>query len=499
MTDRKRKRSVIYISSSSSSDDEEEEEEESEVEEIDDDEDEVDESEEEEIDDDEDEEDESELEENDDDGDEEISGDATDCSVDEGKESVNSDDDEAFCKHIIRLLREGKNLEALSLKECKAYLRKHSLRLAGSKDVCIHRIKEHWRIKEGNGESLYPRSSFVINCTGDVCTGDVVLFRQKVYEKFSKVTRNGNVLGMRTVAGRVVKESYGSTKQQHTFTVEVLWSKGTKQLSPLFPLLVKGRNLYKLKTFRQRWKNEAERVQVLSEKHRRGTAARAVRAMKISKKKQSANRHLNEGRKQQKCSRHKRPSQAKKTAELLKGKNACGHKKNTSLKHRKVSNHHQEVSSSRQLHLKGNARSDVGQNPIWRHSKSGHMNMEMDPSLHSHAYTRQDTFPWQMEFHNQNLPSQFPRHDFGGSSTMVSPHLLRPYAPDTSLMPPLQHQGFYHRNDFHHDQSNPSYNIGRSRSHHFPESIEAERHQFPRVQRPRGFQHSHPRRGRFGS
>ena len=33
--------------------------------------------------------------------------------------------------------------------------------------------------------------------------------------------------------------------------VEVMWSSGVKKLSPLFPLLVKGRNLYKLKTYRQ--------------------------------------------------------------------------------------------------------------------------------------------------------------------------------------------------------------------------------------------------------
>lgn len=33
--------------------------------------------------------------------------------------------------------------------------------------------------------------------------------------------------------------------------VEVLWSKGIKKLPSLFPLLVKGRNLYKLKAYRQ--------------------------------------------------------------------------------------------------------------------------------------------------------------------------------------------------------------------------------------------------------
>jgi hypothetical protein len=35
------------------------------------------------------------------------------------------------------------------------------------------------------------------------------------------------------------------------YKVEVLWSKGVKKLPPLSPLLVKGRNLYKLRTFRQ--------------------------------------------------------------------------------------------------------------------------------------------------------------------------------------------------------------------------------------------------------
>ncbi|KAL6551707.1 hypothetical protein OROGR_007861 [Orobanche gracilis] len=87
----------------------------------------------------------------------------------------------------------------------------------------------------------------------------------------------------RTVAGRIVNESYGAAKQQHTFTVEVLWSKGAKRLDPLTPLLVKGRNLYKMKTFRQRWENEKERLEVLAEKHKRGAAARTIRAMRNAK------------------------------------------------------------------------------------------------------------------------------------------------------------------------------------------------------------------------
>lgn len=35
------------------------------------------------------------------------------------------------------------------------------------------------------------------------------------------MTRHGKVLGKRTIAGRVVKESYGAAKQQHTFTVRL--------------------------------------------------------------------------------------------------------------------------------------------------------------------------------------------------------------------------------------------------------------------------------------
>ncbi|KAJ0980976.1 hypothetical protein J5N97_009231 [Dioscorea zingiberensis] len=173
----------------------------------------------------------------------------------------------------------GKSLDVLKLNQCKAYLRKHSLRLSGTKATCIERIQEHWRLKDGNAEILYPKSSFVINCTGDACKGDVVLFMQRIFAKFDIVTRGANVIGKRIVAGRIVKESYGAAKQQHTFTVEILWSEGVQALPPLFPLRVKGRNLYRLKTFRQPWTDEAERSKVLDEKHKRGAAARHARAI----------------------------------------------------------------------------------------------------------------------------------------------------------------------------------------------------------------------------
>ncbi|GLT76206.1 hypothetical protein SLA2020_478790 [Shorea laevis] len=281
-----------------------------------------------------------------------FSEEAEDDESDDSDENEDDDDDESLCNRVICLLEEGGDLEALSLKECKAYLRKHGLRIAGTKAVCIQRIVEYWRIKDGNGEALYPRSSFFINCTGDVCKGDVVLFTQKVYEKFDKVKRHGRSLGRRTVAGRVVKESYGAAKQQHTFTVEVLWSKGTKKLPPLFPMLVKGRNLYKLRTFRQRWKNEAERRKVLAEKHRRGTAARLAKAMRKTRKPSA-----NVGATHHKHIHHSRPSQMMKTTENERGKYVNTHRKTSTHGRVKSGVHHLCNYGVRQVNMKHNGSS----------------------------------------------------------------------------------------------------------------------------------------------
>ncbi|KAE7999583.1 hypothetical protein FH972_003994 [Carpinus fangiana] len=283
---------------------------------------------------------------------------------------------------FVKLLHDGGDLESLTLKDCKSYLRKHGLRLAGTKAVCIQRIKEHWRIKDGSGEAFYPRSTFVNNCTGDVCKGDVVLFTQKVYERFNKVTRHGTSHGKRTVAGRVVKESYGAAKQQHTFTVEVLWSKGSNRLPPLFPLLVKGRNLYRLRTFRQRWSNESGRVKVLAEKHKRGTAARLVRAMKNTKKTQSTNG----GVKHQKQFHHTRPSQSRKPLAPEKGKHFDRHGKATFQGHAKFRNHNQrqEAPPMRQVNIKGNAISGASE-PSRKRQKFAHHNDDRVPTFQSYV------------------------------------------------------------------------------------------------------------------
>ncbi|XP_024978114.1 zinc finger CCCH domain-containing protein 62 isoform X3 [Cynara cardunculus var. scolymus] len=219
-----------------------------------------------------------------DDGDDSESDDQ-DYDVEEENDSKSDEEDcfdnrDEISNRVVSFHQGSNDVKEPSLDECKAYLRKHGLRLSGTKEECIQRIKEHGRLKEGRCESLYPRSSFSINCTGDACKGDVVLFTQKVYNKFDKASRRGDVVGKRTVAGKIVKESYGASKQQHTFTIEVLWSKGPKKLPPLTPLLVKGRNLYRFRTLRQPWKSEAARSKVLGEKHKRGEAARHKRKLK---------------------------------------------------------------------------------------------------------------------------------------------------------------------------------------------------------------------------
>ncbi|KAJ1401094.1 Zinc finger, CCCH-type [Sesbania bispinosa] len=197
--------------------------------------------------------------------------------------------DENF-ERVQKTIKDGQ-LEKLKVDECKLYLRKNGLRLTGNKDTLIQRIKEHLEIINGGGEKKYPPCSFVLNCRGDACTGDVVLFEQNVYEMFSIISRSasGPPCGKRIIAGRIVKESYGTAKQQHTFTIEVLWSKGEKPLPPLCQLLIKGRNLYRLKTLRQKWEDEGKRQKTLMEKHSRGSIARADREARIQEKEKRKN------------------------------------------------------------------------------------------------------------------------------------------------------------------------------------------------------------------
>ncbi|XP_057969068.1 zinc finger CCCH domain-containing protein 62 isoform X2 [Malania oleifera] len=469
---RRAKRSFICISSSSDEDEEDhddddnDDDEEEEGEDVEDeDEDEVEEEEDDEENDDDDDDEEEEEEErgsdqtsSDDKSDEEEESDGQEES-DEDDEDL---DDESLSNTVIRLLREKSDLQTLNLQACKAYLQKFGLRLTGTKAVCLQRIKEHWRIKDGNGEAHYPRSSFVINCTGDVCKGDIVLFKQKVYEKFDKVKRKGRLIGNRTVAGRVVKESYGAAKQQHTFTVEVLWSRGIKKLPPLFPLLVKGRNLYKLKTFRQHWKNEAERSKVLTEKHKRGRAARLVRARKKMKKTWSAS----EGKKGQKHCRGSRPSQGRPEQHKMKHADGRGKGKTLSLGHANSISPCQKAPPVEQENLKHGAKYRSVKTSGRHHKHTFHYKDRVT-HFQPDICRLPDIYQSHMDFHHGSAPVCFSRQELGSSYATTQPPHFRPYA-GLSMMPEPRHQGLHYGSHTPSAYSVPRYELEPRNLIHFP-------------------------------
>uniref|UniRef100_A0A5B6YKX5 Putative zinc finger CCCH domain-containing protein 62-like n=1 Tax=Davidia involucrata TaxID=16924 RepID=A0A5B6YKX5_DAVIN len=268
--------------------------------------------------------------------------------------------------------------------------------------------------------------------------------------RFDKMTRRGSLLGKRTVAGRIVKESYGAAKQQHTFTVEVFWSKGIRKLPPLFPLLVKGRNLYKLKTFRQVWKNEAERSKVLAEKHKRGAAARLKRAMKKTWS-------TNEGAKRQKHIHHERSARTKKTTERERGKRVDGRK--ASKRPLKSNNHRQKASPVGQVNMKRSTSSRVP-NTSRMDQNLTHLSKNRDPTFQSYAHPRQNFQQSHLEFFHRGPPFVFPYHYVGSTASTMRPPHFRPYA-GSGIMPASQSQGLQTA------YAQPSYEFEPRNSNHF--------------------------------
>lgn len=114
------------------------------------------------------------------------------------------------------------------------------------------------------GDSLHH-----INCTGDVCVGDHVAFDKAT---FTGSFRNPKFAGFTRVIGKVIRDSYGRDKQQHTFTL---------QLDDGSQMRIKGRNLYANGVWRKAWDDESLRSVALTEKHARGDKARAARARRV--------------------------------------------------------------------------------------------------------------------------------------------------------------------------------------------------------------------------
>ncbi|WOG93104.1 hypothetical protein DCAR_0312385 [Daucus carota subsp. sativus] len=414
-----------------------------------------------------------------------------DCDKDVENVFVNIDDDdvddEIFVENEVNDNNENVNidvdlddqLEELNLFECKTYLRKLKLRLSGTKAECINRIKEYWRIKDGNGEALYPRSSFDINCTGDVCKGDIVLFTQKVYQKFDKMRRSGNILGKRTIAGRITKESYGAAKQQHTFTVEVFWSKGIKKLAPLSPLLVKGRNLYKMRTYRRCWKNESERLVVLAEKHKRGAAAREVRARKKLKRSST--------KASENCQKafNYQLSQTSQSIDADKTRGVRQHQY-TQLRNVMENDHHKNSLSigrreSNQLNQSRKCE------PVRRHQNFNHHNKVRDPIYQSYTTSSRDYYHTRTEYERQRAHLGYP---FERTHTRL-PH-SRPYGDDHTFTV-VEHQRNNNGTYPHYTDPNPNYDLGARSSSRLPDSMNTFRPSHPLPYRT--YAYVHGRRG----
>lgn len=109
--------------------------------------------------------------------------------------------------------------------------------------------------------------------TADVIVGDLVEFVEPV---FSGSYRNARFAGNRRIVAEVLRESYGATRQQHTFTIRVLASDGAQPLEAGATTTRKGRNLYR-DCSRLTWRDESARAAAAVDKHARGDRARAVR------------------------------------------------------------------------------------------------------------------------------------------------------------------------------------------------------------------------------
>jgi hypothetical protein len=119
----------------------------------------------------------------------------------------------------------------------------------------------------------------IIDATGDVVVGDTIAFTEAVWPAYSPSRRSGrHPLGERTIVARVLKDSYGDFKQQHTFTLEEVAASGFAAPAPGTRLLRKGRNIYRRGVTREPWADESQRELVRAEKHARGDAARRARA-----------------------------------------------------------------------------------------------------------------------------------------------------------------------------------------------------------------------------
>ena len=120
-----------------------------------------------------------------------------------------------------------------------------------------------YNVSAYSGDDVYK-----INCTGDCVVGDEVRFERAT---FSGSHRRPKFAGFERMTGKITRESYGSQKQQHTFTIVLKDGSVTR---------IKGRNLYREGTWRKPWADESARRIEANKKHQRGAAARKRRKIR---------------------------------------------------------------------------------------------------------------------------------------------------------------------------------------------------------------------------
>ncbi|BBN07645.1 hypothetical protein MPTK1_4g05300 [Marchantia polymorpha subsp. ruderalis] len=169
-------------------------------------------------------------------------------------------------KHAIHCAMKG-DWRHMSPDFCRFYLQCYGMRTSGSKSEQIHRIRDHLELTDGSGARKYPRNSFIIDCTDDLCVGDVILFEQRLREGYDLLNGKVNDNIKRITVGRVVKHSKSPASEQ-VFTIEVYWSRGPRAFRPMRAVCIRAVDLMKLKPSRQRWLNEESRNQMLEEKRK---------------------------------------------------------------------------------------------------------------------------------------------------------------------------------------------------------------------------------------
>lgn len=138
---------------------------------------------------------------------------------------------------------------------------------ADKKAIEIEQLREIY-IKENNipvSIDEFLKREYKTNT--DVAKGDVVLFTEAV---FSGSYPDSHFEGDRRILGIIEKESYGSDKGQHSFTIYVLDSDGQDMLTEGEKIVRKGRNVYKKDFMYLPLASE----KVREEKHERGQAAK---------------------------------------------------------------------------------------------------------------------------------------------------------------------------------------------------------------------------------